>query len=173
MKWTAAVLVAALISVAPVFGGGLSEKSQAASLSFNWTDVDDVGETTILNASWLYGFSEGHVQVGAFLDYLDIEDDFGDSVDATSIGPVVEINFLPDRVVTPFVGGFVGTVGGDAGDIYDFAYGVGAGAKAFVGDSASVNFVLSWSSLSADEDGFDDLDTTALSVGLSIYFGGR
>ena len=173
MKLIPAVAVVGLLAFTPVFAGGLSEKSQAITLEFSWADVDNGPETTNLNGSYLYGLKKGLIQLGAFVEYLDIEDEFGQSTDATNIGPLIEINFLPDRVATPFIGAFVGTVGGDVGDFYDLSYGAAVGVKFFVGNSASVNLALSFATLDASEAGFEDIDVTAFTAGFSIYFGGR
>ena len=173
MKLIPALAVVGLLAVTPVFAGGLSEKLLAANLDFRWTDVDDGEETTTLFGSCLFGFTTGFFQVGLFVSYFDTEDKFGNSTDGISYGPIVEINFLPDRIVTPFIGAFLGSVEGDVGDVYDLSYGAAVGAKFFVGDSASVNLALSFNTLDSVEGGPEDIDTTALTAGFSIYFGGQ
>ena len=80
---------------------------------------------------------------------------------------------MPDKVATPFIGLALGGIGGDIADFYNIAYGASVGAKVFIGNSASINLALSGQTLKADNDFFEDIDSTAFTVGVSFYFNNR
>jgi len=107
------------------------------------------------------------VAVSAF-DF-EFDDPLIADVDGFSIGPIYQFNWTPDKEWgTGFVVATLQTLGGDLGDVFDTAYSVGVGVKAFVGNSAAVFAFYSFEQFQGAS-GFQDLDQTRLSVGISLY----
>ena len=165
-------LMLAALPAAPALAGGLEKHSQDLSFDFSYSDTDDYGKTTALAGTWTYVLDGGNVEVGGVLAYLKVDLDDGTEVDALAIGPAVIFNFTPEKSATGFVSGYLASVGGDAGDVFDYEAQIAVGIRSFVGDSASVDVALS-RTRDFGADFFDDVDTTALTAGLSIFFGAR
>ncbi len=157
-----------LVFVTAAFGSGLSEHTQNMLVGFSYADTDDVGNKTALNIAWLWSFNDGHLQVGAAAGFSD-----NVNFDSYSFGPLVVMNFLPDKSVTPFMSAQVETIGGDAGDFFDLAVAVGVGIRTFIGNSASLDVSVRRIRFESDVDFLDDQYDTQLHIGGSFYFGNR
>ena len=107
-------------------------------------------------------------QVGATAGFSD-----DDNFDSYSFGPLLVMNFLPEKPVTPLMSAQVETIGGDAGDFFDFAVAVGVGIRAFIGNSASLDVSVRRIRFESGVDFLDDQYDTQLHIGGSFYFGNR
>ncbi len=158
-----------LVFATAAFGSGLSEHTQNMLVDLSYTDTDDVGKQTAFNIAWLWSFNDGYLQVGASVGSSEAVED----VDSYSFGPLVVMNFLPDKSVTPFMSAQVENIGGDAGDFFDFAVAVGVGIRTFIGNSASLDVSVRRIRFESDVDFLDDRYDTRLHIGVSFYFGNR
>ena len=88
-----------------------------------------------------------------------------------AIGPVFTLNTAPrNEKRTGFLFASVQSVHGRASDLFDEVVTLGAGFKVFIGDSAAVlGFVQHINPL--ENDSFENLDQTALGVGVVFYSG--
>ena len=155
----------------PASATPLESKQMEWAFAISWTDVDDVGSTTNIDGDWQWILTpKGYHEIGARLSYLKVNPDGGGSTDAVILGPLYTYNWFPDKPVTGYVSGFLGFVSGDLGDTVDDAIEGDVGAKMFVGDSAAVRFEFFLQKLMG-EDGFDDVDSHGIRIGLSIFTG--
>ena len=161
-----------LVFATAAFGSGLSEHTQNMLMDFSYADTDDVGKQTALNIDWLWSFNDGYLQVGAGAGFKEGPDE-GESFDSYSFGPLVVMNFLPEKSVTPFISAQVETIGGDAGDFFDFTHAVGVGIRAFIANMASLDVSVRRIRFESAVDFLDDEYVTQLHIGVSFYFDNR
>ena len=121
-----------------------------------------------------YIFGRGIFQLG--LVASNFHNDFYDEAalerfKGNAIGPVFTLNLAPENEKrTPFLFASVQNVYGRAGDLFDEVVTFGAGFKVFIGDSAAVmGFIQRINPL--ENDSFENLDQTALGVGVVLYTG--
>lgn len=176
------LLVVSLIVVFCLFPGMpvseaavLEDKKNEWSFAMSSLDTDDVGESTDLEFQWAWIFSGGHHQLGVAAEYFSVEFDdplFADA-DGSAFGPAYQFNWTPKyAAATGFGFAEFLTIGGDSGDVFDTRYSIGVGAKAFVGESASILVRYSFDRFQGTS-GFSDLDQRRLEVGIAIYSGRR
>jgi hypothetical protein len=166
-----AVLALIGFVASPAFASTLSEKQHEMSFAASYVDTDNFGKTTSINGQWQWIFGEGYNELGGSLSHLKVSPDSGPGSDATIIGPIYTFNWMPDNdTVTGFVEAGYGFVTGDLGDTVDAAWEVSVGAKVFVGDSAAVRFALFQQTMMG-ADNFDDVDSSGLEIGISIFVG--
>ena len=166
-----AVLALIGFVASPAFASNLSEKQHEMSFAASYVDTDNFGKTTSINGQWQWIFGKGYNEFGGSLSHLKVSPDSGPSSDATIIGPIYTFNWMPDNdAVTGFVEAGYGFVTGDLGDFADAAWEVSVGAKVFVGDSAAVRFAIFQQTLMG-ADNFDDVDSSGLEIGISIFAG--
>lgn len=161
------------VLVGPVTVGAtiLEEKKNEWAFELSAFDVDDVEEGFGYDFTWSWIFNRGYHELGVSISAFD--EDFDDpaiqDLDGSSIGPVYQFNWTPNNQKgTGFVFAHAATIGGDLGDVFDTFFSVGIGAKVFVGNSAAVFAFYSFDQFQGAS-GFQDLDSTGLSVGISLY----
>jgi len=121
---------------------------------------------------------KGHFQWGLAASAFDVEYD-DDALDdllggtGSSIGPVFVYNGFPDaRHVSGFIHVSIQVIGGDVSDVYQAFGSSGVGLKAFIGDSAAINVMLSNETYDGKGE-IEDLRQSSVVVGLSLYTHGR
>ncbi len=119
-----------------------------------------------------YILRSGFFQIG--LAASNFHNDFYDEAalgkfNGNAIGPVFTLNTVPrNEKRTGFLFASVQSVHGRAGELFDEVVTLGAGFKVFIGDSAAVlGFVQHINPL--ENDRFENLDQTALGVGIALY----
>jgi len=156
----------------------LEDKRVEWAFSVASVDQDNIGQTTEIDFEASYIFSGGYFQVGLAASAFDVEFD-DDTLDdllggsGSSIGPVFVWNWFPQaQHVTGYLHVSIQAIGGDVSDVYDAFGSAGVGLKAFIGDSAAINVLLSNETYEG-KDNFEDLEQSRLLVGLSLYTHGR
>jgi hypothetical protein len=165
-----------VVAAVLVLCGGVSHAVEFADgakelvLDFSYVDTDDVGKSTDLSGA-LGFFVPPHNEVGPVLSYFKSDPDVGSSFDATALGGFYRFNFgTGSEHLSPFVGGSVLWIGGDAGDFFDYETRVEVGTRVMAGKRGAIAIGLFYDKLYGAT-GVSDQDSVGLSAGLSIFFG--
>jgi hypothetical protein len=153
----------------------LEDKKSEWAFELSAADIDDVGDFTEADVTWSWIFAGGRHELGVTVSFFDedFDDPFIADEDGNTFGPIYQWNWTPNKEWgTGFAFVSFSTVGGDAGDVFDTETDIGAGIKAFVGDSAAISIATVFSQLQG-KTGFQDVDATGLVVGISIFTHGR
>jgi hypothetical protein len=163
------VLVSVCLFVSASFATPLDSHKNEWAFDFHYTDTDNAGKFTNLNFSWQWIFAKGRHELGALTTYFKDDPDVGASTDGMTIGPVYTFNFTPaSSWGTGYFDASYSTTSGDLSDAFDSVVEAAVGAKFFVGNSAAVKAEFFWQSL-AGASGFNDVDSTGINVGISIF----
>ncbi len=174
MRMKVAVMVVAGLFLVGWFGAEgatLEDRKNEWSFALNYTDEDDVGKSIQYFLDWSWIFERGYHQLGASVSAFDIDydDPYEPDLDGSVIGPVYQWNWTPSKEWgTGFLLAGYGIVGGDMGDLFENQVIAGVGIKAFVGNSAAIRAIYTFSQMKG-EDFVADRDTTSLVVGISLY----
>jgi hypothetical protein len=174
-RWILTAVVVIALAFGSVSASTLEERPFEWIFQASMVDQDDIGETTNVGFNYSYIFDGGYIGLGGRFAYakVDFDDDLFEDADSYSIGPIFTYNWTPQyKPATGFLFASIRGVGGDASDFFRYATSFGVGVKGFVGNSAAIIAVYEIDKLTGKDD-FDDLDQTALSVGLALYSGSR
>ena len=165
---TLVVVMAAVLLCGIVAADELKEGTKELQLDFSL-----VGSSTGSNATFSGGLGwvfTTHHQAGPVIGYSRDNPDDGDTVDGISVGGFYNYNFsvISDMLV-PYVGGRVELFSGDLGDLYDTGFRVYGGFRLMTGERAALNVRL-FHEQKAGSGSVEDLDSTGLTAGLSIFF---
>ncbi len=178
------VLVCCLAAFGVVAAGGLEEGDSEVTLRGSYSDTDfgseggfNFGSTeeTDFSMSWGRLISGGH-EFGLLVGYVkqDVEggDLFADeSSDGTRFGGFYNYNFSTGSdTMTPYVGAFVATLGGDLGDAYDLSYGAELGVKIYPWEHGGFSAGLGYTELKSDAQGLPDADAISLGFGILLKY---
>ncbi len=170
---SAVIMCLCLMVSLAAYATPLEDKKNEWAFELSAIDVDDVGDFTEFDITWSWIFEGGRHELGAILSYFDFDFDMGLDEDGYTLGPIYQWNWTPNKEWgTGFAFASYSTAGGDLGDVFDTETAIGAGIKAFVGDSAAISIAYVFSQLEG-EAGFQDVDTTGIVVGISIFTHGR
>ncbi len=139
-------------------------------LQFDFALVDtDVGSTVEFVTSVGYLLTRNH-QVGPLLSYTRDDPDDAATVDGFGLGAFYNYNFvtIADQLI-PYVGAELQFFGGDFGDQYDTGLQLYGGIRVMPNKHAAVNVKLFFDQKSGSGD-VEDLDSTGIAAGLSIFF---
>lgn len=157
------------------------DKELAFDLAYSDTDLGsqsgfDFGKEKHTEITFTHGwYLTAHHEIGLLASYLKDEISSSDilvnsKTDALEYGVFYHYNILPDRKASPFFGLSVSGVGGDAGDVYDYAYGARFGIKAYPFDHAGFVGAVVFSKLNGAEDFIPDATSFGVAGGLIFKY---
>ncbi|HSG05853.1 MAG TPA: hypothetical protein VLB09_05605 [Nitrospiria bacterium] len=151
----------------------LEDRAFEFNFDFYYGDTDDFGTFTALDGAILFIAGTGYVEAGLVLSYFSEDDDFsGIEFDGHAIGPRIDLNLTPAYEATPYLTASLGVVGGDYGDFYEHRIVLGGGLKAFINEWAAFTVMVGRETFTGDTN-FDDLKTTFINAGFSLFGGSK
>ena len=176
-----AILTALLLACGMTVADPLQKGDNEVTFRVSYSDTDfksfegnDLGSFEDTEIALTYGWLlTNHHEVGLLAGYFRQKDDGGDifadvSIDGTTLGAFYNYNFTSGNL-NPYLGAFVASVGGDAGDQYDLEYGAEIGLKIWPWKNGGFSFGLTWSELESSTD-FPNAQGLAFGAGLLIKY---
>ncbi|GEM_PF-2568967 len=162
-----------VIPVAVLFWGSAAAGSLEEGtyeLQFDFSLVDTSTGSHFAFAGGVGYLLTEHHQVGPVLSYTRDDPDGGATLDGFGLGGFYNYNFstIADQLV-PYAGVQLEYFGGDFGDLYDTGFQLYGGLRVMPGAHAAVNLKLFYDTKTGSG-GVEDLDSTGVSAGLSIFF---
>jgi hypothetical protein len=169
-RMVAVLGICAVVGSVAANAGVLEEKKNEWAFSLAAVDTDKIGTFTEYGFNWSWIFQGGYHELGVFISAFenDFDDPFFLDEDGSTIGPLYQWNWTPSKKATGVLGVGVGAVGGDLGDFFDSVAFIGVGVKAFIGNSAAINVIYQFEQMQG-KDFIEDLDSSAITVGISIF----
>ena len=182
----AVIVLIALVVPAALWGmdinQGKFELSGQTAFNFSDTTTEVAGSPDIDETSWSIQLDGNYYVInnlglGLILQYESSETEVvGGDIDSSTlvIGPQVTYNISLSPQASVFVNGAIGyaTVEVENEDADGYAWQIGVGLKYFLTNSVAANGVVSYQSLSLEDDDGNDFDRDGVNVGvgLSVYF---
>ena len=169
---TLALAIAAAAATTPAVASTLQESSQEWAFAASWLG-NGGNYFASVDFRWQYISPAGRHEIGALVSYTaapPAANPEEDEEDALLLGPVYTWNWTPRfERASGFLELSAGEITGDLSHDYELtAYGA-IGVKVFSGDSAAVTLRLFRRILTAQREADDDLMTTGIGIGLSLF----
>lgn len=152
----ALVLVASMPAMAALKQG---EKEVTGSFSYQTQNFDSPSDVEIkdtqLDVDFGYLLTDQH-EIGGRLQWFKTEvDPGGFDSDGTAFGVFYHFNFGMEGSMTPFIGAFYTTIGGDQGDFVDSDMGIEGGVKVYPWENGGFIFKAVWDQFTGADDNPD------------------
>ena len=139
-------------------------------LQFDFSLVDSGAGSNVTFSGSLGWVLTTHHQAGPVISYSRDDPDGGSTVEGISLGGFYNYNFsIVSDMLVPYVGGRLDLYTGDLGDLYDSGIQVYGGFRLMTGSRAALNVRL-FHEQKAGSGSVEDLDSTGLTAGISIFF---
>ncbi len=165
---TLALLVIAVLLCGYAAADELEEGTK--ELQFDFSLVDSSAGSNVTISGSLGWVLTPHHEAGPVIGYSRDDPDGGSTVDGIAVGGFYNYNFsIASDMLVPYVGGRVELYSGDLGDLYDSGVAVYGGVRLMTGSRAALNVRLFFDQ-KAGSGSTEDLDSTGLTAGISIFF---
>ena len=163
----------ALLAIAVLFCGFAAAdelEEGTKELQFDFSLVDSSAGSNVTFSGSLGWVLTMHHQAGPVISYSRDDPDDGATVDGIALGGFYNYNFsIISDMLVPYVGGRLELYTGDLGDLYDSGVAVYGGFRLMTGSRAALNVRL-FHEQKAGSGSVEDLDSTGLTAGISIFF---